>query len=50
MKHRSTDDGIALVGVLVVLSFLMALGAALTVTVLNDAKLRGAFAHSVTGF
>jgi len=49
-RHRSSERGIALVAVVVVLAFLSALAATLAMMVGMDTQTRGAFGHSVTGF
>lgn len=47
---RFGEAGLALIGVIVLSAFMMALAVAFTVAVRSDTQLRGAFASSVTGF
>jgi hypothetical protein len=50
MSPVASDRGIALIGVVIAVSMLMALAATMAITVNMDTQLRGAFGHSMTGF
>jgi hypothetical protein len=50
MQVGPDDNGIALIGVIIALAFLMALAATMAVSVNIDTQLRGAFLQSMSGF
>ena len=50
METIANRKGIALIGVLVTLAFLMALAATLASKVIMDTQVRGAFGQAMTGF
>lgn len=50
MRGIRSEDGFALIGVIVVSALLMSLAVALSLSVNSDTQLRGAFGTSVTGF
>jgi hypothetical protein len=49
-RRARTDRGMALIGVIVLSAFLMALAIAVTLAIRSDTQLRGAFGSGVTGF